>query len=864
MDKEPLKLYVNMLDHSKAEYADKPTVYIAGRDEQQQYHCLRFTHFEPSFYVRNRDTYLFEDSEKLKRMEFDCGFVNLHGEPMSRVVAHIPKEIGTGPDCLRNILPREDSCQGDILFNLKVWLDIGAKRCISVKNETVVPCEYFNVPKRISYLDIETGGYGNNIPNYKNATDPVILYTSFDSYRKEFDTFMYFDLLDEPYVQLDEVLESHVPKKFRMPGYDSYKWNVYAFNNEKRMLNSVINYYDAIKFDIMAGWNSSGGPNKNKRYRPGFDLQYMIGRMKRLRLDYSRLSPINEVYIRSNGEVTIKMVSLVDLLYYWIHSRTKSSKFNNLDYVSKLILRARKVKRKGKVIELLNTRPKRAREYNAVDVELPLLLDVNLNLIEDKQRIADEDGIFLNKVLYTSVGWDMQIIRKFNGMGIVLPNKPTMDAFGKFTGGFVHQAFVGVEENILVLDLTKLYPYTMMSLNADPRTLVYAESADSITDAELKDLIKSPIDGVYFKKNPISVYVELYDNYIKLRNKFQVEMTKWENIDTFKFNYYDQLQTVTKYKTNGLYGYLGMKRSRLANRYIAESTTLMGQMVIKWTIERLKEIGYITKYGDTDSVMIKLHRTDIKDMVAEARYLADYLNKSYDQLAQNLNMDRHFFSIKPETIAKRMLMQESKDGDPSKKTYAMWVVWHKGKFKSEHVLNSENRLIKGFPLKKSNFSNFASQVQLSVIDTILNGKGKDAVKHIVKSALKLHRILPLKDIMFPSTMARPFSGYGGVTADGRQKPIPYIVKAARWSNAHLDTGFGAGSKFYLIYTNLPDGEYVAIDYNRSVPPIIKENIDWTGMEKRNIWNMVNGMLNIVGLSEQEIKNEETIFSVLRL
>jgi len=858
-----MKLYVNMVDYSQREYNNRPVVYFSGRTPEREYQCLRFTHFEPSFYVKNRDAYKFENLSKVKRIEYDCGFVDLYNEPMTRIVGHMPADIGTGKDCLRNVIPREESCQGDVLFHYKVWLDIGSKRCIEITNGQIKPCDYFYVPKRISYLDIETGGHGNNVPDYRYPTDPVILHTSFDNYTMEFDTFMFLEQLSVPHAYVSDRLESHAPSKFQIPGYSSYKWNIYAYDNEKDMLNAVIKYYESRRFDVLTGWNSSGGPGKNHKFRHGFDLQYLVARMRELALDYSRLSPIGEVHFRGDGEVIIKMVLLLDLMYFWIHSRTKESKFNNLDYVSQKVLQARKVKRKGKVIELLNDSPKKAREYNAVDVELCVLLDHNLNLIEDKQRICDEDGIFLSDALFNSVGWDIHIIRKFNQMGIVLPNKPSKDVFDTFKGAFVHRAFVGVEENVAVLDLTKLYPYIMMSLNADPRTLVVVK--DGIPEGvDLNDCIKSPIEGVYFKKEPTSIYVELYDNYIKLRNQYKKEMAYWKNKDKFKYEYYNELQMVTKYKTNSLYGYIGMKRSRLANKYIAESTTLTGQALLKWTIKKLNEIGYTVIYGDSDSVMVKLHEKTIDDMIKETQNLCDYINKSYDEFASNLNMDKHFFNIKPELIAKRMLMQESKDGDPSKKTYAMWVIWEDGVIKSSYVLNKDNRLIKGFTLKKSNFSSFGSDVQLAVIDAILKGCDKSVVKQIIKKALELHKVVPLEEIMIPATMSKRFSEYGGTTKDGRKKSIPFQVKAAMWSNANLGTQFGAGSKFYVLYTNLPGADYVAIPYGAEVPLVVRDNIDWRSMEQRNIWSMISGLLKVVGLNEKDIKNENTTFNILEM
>jgi len=177
------------------------------------------------------------------------------------------------------------------------------------------------------------------------------------------------------------------------------------------MLSDIIEYYAEKQPDILAGWNSSGGAGRNYRYRPGFDIQYLIARMKKLRLDYTRLSPIGEVYFRKNGEVIIKLVQLIDLMYFYRKSRSKEPKFLGLDYVAKKHVKARKVKRKGRVIELQLSNPRKAREYNAVDAELCALIDRNLKLIRRRQRSADNHGIFLQDTLKYSLGWDVEVSR---------------------------------------------------------------------------------------------------------------------------------------------------------------------------------------------------------------------------------------------------------------------------------------------------------------------------------------------------------------------------------------------------------------------------------------------------------------------
>jgi len=392
-----------------------------------------------------------------------------------------------------------------------------------------------------------------------------------DNYNWTVDTFMYLDKFNRAEAHKKDIYKSHAPEKYQI--LSQFPWRVHVYNDEKDMLNATIKYFSDHAPDMILGWNSSGGYNrKRKRYIPGFDMQYYFSRLKKLRLDYTRLSPIGEVYIRREGEVIVKLVQLIDLMLFYQASQTKEPKFLSLNYVSKKHIKARKIKRKGTVQNLLDTDPPKAREYNAVDMELCALLDENLNLEEQKQKIADEDGIFVQDTLKMSLGWDIQFLREFNKMKIALPNKH--GASGKtYRGGHVYKAFVGVETWVAVLDLSKLYPNIMMTINADPRTLV-------MNPEDPTGLIGVPVEGVYFKKEPQSIYVKFYEKYISLRNQYKAEMKKWRGIDKAKYNMLNELQKVTKYKTNALYGFMGMEYSRLFSIPIAESTTVWGQTIV--------------------------------------------------------------------------------------------------------------------------------------------------------------------------------------------------------------------------------------------------------------------------------------------
>jgi len=335
----------------------------------------------------------------------------------------------------------------------------------------------------------------------------------------------------------------------------------------------------------------------------------------------------------------------------------------------------------------------------------------------------------------------------------------------------------------------------------------------------------------------------------------KAERRKWKNIDDYKYEEAAENRKMAKYHKLTLYGFLGMKQSRLASKPQAETVTTLGRALILFTAKCLEDQGYEIVYGDTDSVFVQLKEKDSKAMVEEGKRITDYVNSKYDEFAKSYNMDRHFFLIKPEVIFKRLLMQEKTDkkGKGSKKVYSGWIIWDDDVFYSEHVLSSRNMMVKGATGIKSSFPSFGSKVQNSIRMSILRGFTVEKLKEQVNSAVVLHTEMPLEDIMIPSTLNKKLADY--------KKPT-LATQAVKWSNTNLGTRFGLGSRFMVVYVNMPSTHVVAVPYNKKVPASIRRKINWNKMEDRNIWKMVNPLLNAVGVTQEQIESERYDIGVL--
>ena len=135
-------------------------------------------------------------------------------------------------------------------------------------------------PLRISYFDIET----NKCLDSENTPEPVISCTFYDNFLKKFVVFVWRkDLKTLKYKKVIEIPEYKFKEEV----------SIYKFDNEVDFLEKIITFIESTDPDVLACWNSGGEFSGSHP----FDFPYLINRMKLLKVNCNRMSPLRYISI---------------------------------------------------------------------------------------------------------------------------------------------------------------------------------------------------------------------------------------------------------------------------------------------------------------------------------------------------------------------------------------------------------------------------------------------------------------------------------------------------------------------------------------------------------------------------------------
>lgn len=352
---------------------------------------------------------------------------------------------------------------------------------------------------------------------------------------------------------------------------------VKVYSSEKELLDMFVYYINDIDPDVISGWNIKG-----------FDLPYLIKRMKQLEVEYQKISPLNSVNINDTyQDVYIKGRIILDMMEAYKHYRRISNQPKaesySLEFTAQEELGAGKIKHKETFRDMWLNKPELLVEYNIRDNELVKQINDKFKIIEFFDNIRAKACCMMESIFHSSVLVDGFIMRYLRGK-LILPNR-NKGATEKYTGAVVLEPKPGLYENVLALDIKSMYPNIIITFNMGYDTL----SDDG--DITITDDIKFKSEGGFIP-NVLKVLSEERSKYKKLMKEAKTE-------DEQKF--YNYRQYAIKVIANSIYGYLGFGKSRLYKRDVAFAVTHMGQNLIKDTKSFLERLGYTVVYGDTDS-----------------------------------------------------------------------------------------------------------------------------------------------------------------------------------------------------------------------------------------------------------------------
>jgi len=819
-------------------------VHMFGIDEHGNFASKKVRNLSPFFYT-SPDAHPPRDPH-LKRYYEPESWRDLKDNPVTKLVLDRPVDVGKRDKDGSEIGYRRHfatTFEDDVLFPQRALveldmqcpaLELPDKEELYYRADLIEPVSEFDRPFRRIHLDIEvsTRESRGRFPKWSNPINPIYSIANFFTVDSRFNIFIWHPSYSnrQRYSTRFEVPDG------RFSDFPSdYPLYIWTFDNEVDMLNYWVRYVVDKRPNIITGYNSLR-----------FDFPYLFSRMDKLKVRYRSISPLGSVYVRDNGSVIVKGVVLFDTYRGFKKLLVQERRSNSLDNVSYDKFGVGKVKHLGIDWMWDNDRDRLIR-YNVQDVFLEYAVGEIDDIYDFFRDVSAYAGCKFEDVLYNSRVVDALFLHAAKKAKIVLPSKRGRD-YKKFQGADVIQPpGFGVVERVLVLDLKSLYPMIMITLNMGEDTIVVNPSEE-----EIPNLIKTPVKGVYFRKDKPSFVAGILKGLIDYRDEIKSNIDRYKDIgDDRLVELYNRVQTIVKYITNTIWGVIGNKDFRLYNLLIASTITATERLVINYTIEVLRRNGYNTHYGDTDSVFVLLKGRTKEEMEQEAAHLNKIINDSYDAFLKMFNVDKHYFLMLPEKIYATMLMTRKKDSDrAAKKRYAGLKLCEFNPRKNRWIWFDKPKVdIKGYD--RSDMSALGNtvmkRVQEMAIYRVPNEKIVTYLRGIV-AGIK-HNKYPLEDVGFHKGIKRPLETYKGQD----------WIRAARWTNRWsslwgAQTNYGEDTKPAFVYIKkdrvpapYDDIEIIALDESGYIPDHLKEILDHEKIIERTIKGPVETTLEAIGI-----------------
>lgn len=764
---------------------------VWGRTADGEAHYVDIGGYPPYFYaptdeVKRLDTQLAME-EDVHSVEH--GHTSVYGDPVSRVYMTNSRAVSD----IREMFTRHFDAM--TFFHDRVWIDLDLRTGIEVPDvdgkvdfRDVKPVEAPDVDPRVLTVDIEVDDRGT-FPAWEDPNRAILSIVAHDSYADL--TVGWLNTADTPGIDNGVDIE----------GLDT----IFQFGNEYRMLQHFIETIDETDPDILTGWNFCHLPQSK-----GFDLPYLINRAKRVGVDIwslSRNMPYKKVDADRYGKTLLTGRTPYDLLEAYSTRKRQKQPSYTLDNTAQREAGKEKIKFLGSYWDLYQDDPVKFMEYNARDVELCLAIDDAVNIISFKQGIMDTHGCRMEETYYPKDFYPITVKRKAHKKGVALPSDTRGDKEAK--GGFVLPASSGVAENVVELDLASLYPNNISMGNLSPETKL------TETDAMLYETMGKPVfhapNGTHWRLDKTGIIAELADESLDAKATYKLrksELTPGTPLYNKVAETYDVVKAA---QVNSLYGLTLYKYFFWFDYDVGATCTAMGRECIQRTRDYINaNSDGVVLYGDTDSCYVQFPvNMDRETVMQKAVELAEEINQVfYPKLCEEFGIpaERNRWEIEPGTYISRFFQAGSK------KHYAKLEV-------AEYAGNGEWNYheepevgLKGFQAKKSNTAPVTADLQTSIIEAILFGKGDQEIIRMVHEAAQEIQESQYDRIGIPGGIGKeiPTSKDEGDRLGGsdgthyawstnKRGPRNKPARAAYNANQLMGKNFGQGDKPKMLY-----------------------------------------------------------------
>lgn len=268
-------------------------------------------------------------------------------------------------------------------------------------------------------------------------------------------------------------------------------------------------------------------------------------------------------------------------------------------------------------------------------------------------------------------------------------------------GGAVLEPLHGFYQDVLIADFRSMYPSIICAYNIGGETFRLDPS-------------KKP--GDQFAEHPRSSLAAFMDEMLESRSKAKAEYKKAmrdTQSDPKQVTSLRRRQFSLKMVLNSLFGAHNYPRGRFFNGPISNAVTEIGRNYLAWLQEQVSSFDprYTMVYGDTDSAFVCFQHKAIPEISAAYEHTNESIKAKMREIALSRTME---------------LIDYLNDRLPSPmelelEDIAYRVAFKPGRRKSYSFVSSlDGKIhIKGFEAVRSNWSEFAQEVQRNVLTAVL-------------------------------------------------------------------------------------------------------------------------------------------------
>ncbi|MFH0711290.1 MAG: DNA polymerase domain-containing protein [Candidatus Aenigmatarchaeota archaeon] len=775
-----MELVFQVIDCDYTQLNNSPLIRLFGKTEDGKTVCAFFENFYPYFYVKvsnegelvdflnKKFSSLILKVEKVKKF-LPIGYQEEKTD-LLKIILKDPAQTPAVRDELKRQKFVEEIFEADILFKYRFMADMGIFGmkwiCVegspisttTVKTDKVISAKKvsavenpLNVPLRHMSLDIEVVSSKEGIPN--PTVDPVAMISLafLPSYSNE-NTLV--------------LVAKKSPKK---------EQGVLFFKSEKEMLEKFLEIIDDYDPDAITGYNINN-----------FDMPFILERLKQNKLsrvlgrDKEKIVISRKFGIKTRNSILGRyVIDVYELVKESVGKGLLRLKRYGLGDVSKELIGEDKVDiAHSEISKYWNGDAEMFSKlitYSRKDAELVLKLLIQKDMIEKFIELSKVSGLLLQDVLDGGEANRVEnvLLREFNKQDFVVPCKPEGSVMAKrdeerltkgLKGALVLDPEVGLHMNpVVYLDFTSMYPSIYAAYNICPTTLLKKEiNVDSLTTPYGAKFVTPKIrEGIIPK---------IVKQLITDRSEIKKLMKKAKSEKERKI--LEAKQSAIKYVTNSFYGYTGYVRARFYVLDVASAITSCGREIIQRTKNKVEEDkNYKVIYGDTDSIMVRTHASNLEDAMKLGQEIEQKINKELEGVVQ----------MKIESIFKSILILAKKRyaGLSMEKTENGW---------------EEKIVMKGIETVRRDWCDIVSKTLYDVLEIILKEQDpKKAFKYVKGILSRLEKNdIPLDQLLITKSISKSLGEYKGV------QPHIELLKKMKKRNPASAPGIGDRIGYVIV------------------------------------------------------------------